>query len=404
MKISFDFDAEKFIDELIKQVQTPHESMSECLEKLLSSQILSTFTPFVESGNIINIKSKSYPYTDWKSFKDVIDDDGYKTCYLDFIFSTPKDIHLSDQDILFPKNLEWIPFDYGGSVKKYFKFKKIEQKTKNKYEFQILSPRIPSKFLTPVYKKYFNTCDCPGSLLTAVPKHPWEWNLFFGCKVCGKKYFCECFRTALLREKEKAERCKNQYGESGWPHRFLSDLENKEFRQRICHICTDTPCDLFYCNKMYGSKIKVNYGYYIQKTAIEHDIDERDAENIIREKLGVPKIGEGWINETQLYKLIRALFPDYEVMREASPDWLGKQRLDIFVPEIDLAIEYQGEQHYKPVSIFGGEEGLKKSKERDVQKLNLCKSNKIDLVYFKYDENITESLVEKKLRKYFPKS
>ena len=44
------------------------------------------------------------------------------------------------------------------------------------------------------------------------------------------------------------------------------------------------------------------------------------------------------MSETQLSKLIELMFADYEVIREASPDWLGSQRLDIYILLTCLAI------------------------------------------------------------------
>ena len=115
---------------------------------------------------------------------------------------------------------------------------------------------------------------------------------------------------------------------------------------------------------------------------------------------GVAKIGERWINETLLFNYIDILFPNYTVKREASPSWLGNQRLDIFLPELNLAVEYQGEQHFKAMKLFGGKEGLIKAKERDKEKLTKCKRNKIDLVYFTYKDNLSEKLVHARLVSY----
>lgn len=377
----------------------PRESMSDCLEKLLVDHIIASFKPFIDAGKILNVKAKSYPWIDWKSFREIARD-GYTTNYLTFIINTPKEVDIVEADILLPTHLEWIPWSFGGDLKCYFKLKKTNQKTKNKFVIEILEPKISQSILKPIYDRHFQNCDCPDSFLTPVPTKTWEWWLCFGCKICGTRFFCDCFKVALAKERETAEKCKDNYGESGWPHKFLSNLENKNFRPNICHICTGTPSDLVYCHEMYGSKIKVHYGYYIKKTAIENSIDEREAENIIREKIGVPKIGEGWINETQLYKIVCALFPGRKVLREASPNWLGKQRFDVFLPELSLAIEYQGQQHYKPVALFGGETGLENAKKRDALKKSLCKTNKVRLVYFKYDENVTEVLVERRLKKY----
>ncbi|AKI98195.1 hypothetical protein IX53_01655 [Kosmotoga pacifica] len=65
--------------------------------------------------------------------------------------------------------------------------------------------------------------------------------------------------------------------------------------------------------------------------------------------------------------------------------------------ELNLGIEYQGEQHFKPIKHWGGESALQKVKERDQRKRNLCESIGIKLIYFYYDEDLTEEYVRNKL-------
>ena len=81
-----------------------------------------------------------------------------------------------------------------------------------------------------------------------------------------------------------------------------------------------------------------------------------------------------------MYRLIKQLFPDDMVLREASPSWLGRQRLDVFLPDRGLAIEYQGAQHYAPVELFGGAEALQRTMERDTTKKRLCDENQVELI------------------------
>lgn len=107
----------------------------------------------------------------------------------------------------------------------------------------------------------------------------------------------------------------------------------------------------------------------------------RQAENEVREKHGVPYIGEGWVAETQLYYAIKEAFTDLEVQQHASPEWLGRQHLDIFLPELNIAIEYQGAQHDEPIDFFGGEEAFAQTQERDRRKRELCEANGVKLVY-----------------------
>jgi hypothetical protein len=107
----------------------------------------------------------------------------------------------------------------------------------------------------------------------------------------------------------------------------------------------------------------------------------RKAENSVRRELGLPLVGEGWLSETQLYWEIRNEFAEMAVEREATPSWLAPQRLDIYLPELGVAIEYQGEQHRQPVERFGGEEGFQRTVERDDRKRQLCEAHGIRLIY-----------------------
>lgn len=49
-----------------------------------------------------------------------------------------------------------------------------------------------------------------------------------------------------------------------------------------------------------------------------------------------------------------------------------------------LLIEYQGEQHYKPIDLFGGKEKFIRQKENDNIKRNYCQNNNIKLLEIPY--------------------
>ncbi|MEN8079152.1 hypothetical protein ABFP60_19505 [Clostridioides difficile] len=90
----------------------------------------------------------------------------------------------------------------------------------------------------------------------------------------------------------------------------------------------------------------------------------------------------------------------YEYEREKSFDDLvgikgqNKLRFDFYLPQNNICIEYDGEQHYKPVKIFGGEEKLRQQIQNDRIKNNFCKVNNIKLIRVPYYElnNIKEFL------------
>lgn len=85
-------------------------------------------------------------------------------------------------------------------------------------------------------------------------------------------------------------------------------------------------------------------------------------------------------SELELYESIVEAYPDFYVIQHARPDWLGRQHLDIYLPDINFAIEFHGRQHFEPVDFFGGEKALKRSRERDSRKAALCKQNGCRLI------------------------
>ena len=112
--------------------------------------------------------------------------------------------------------------------------------------------------------------------------------------------------------------------------------------------------------------------------------------NFYREKSGLPKIGEGWISEAKLFRLVEQEYKGEKVYKHYHPSWLERLELDIYIPDKKIAIEYQGKQHYEPVSFFGGEVGFQSVIERDKRKKELCKLNSVNLIYFDYQTDVTK--------------
>lgn len=120
-----------------------------------------------------------------------------------------------------------------------------------------------------------------------------------------------------------------------------------------------------------------------------------ESENAIRFEMGVPAKGEGWVSETELYQKVKKLGEEFglEVIHHAKLRWLGKQHLDIFVPELKIAIEYQGTQHTRPVDFFGGEKAFIEVRKKDKKKKELCENHGIDLFYiFENDEKVNSAI------------
>ncbi len=117
-------------------------------------------------------------------------------------------------------------------------------------------------------------------------------------------------------------------------------------------------------------------------------------QNKFRVSKGIPKIGEGWVSETELYYKIKEYFSEVEVKQHGRTKWLGKQHIDIWIPKYRIGVEYQGEQHQKPIDFFGGEEGYIKNKERDERKKRLFKENNSSLIEVFPNYNFNEVIKE----------
>jgi hypothetical protein len=113
------------------------------------------------------------------------------------------------------------------------------------------------------------------------------------------------------------------------------------------------------------------------------------AEEAFRRERSIPEIGRGWVSEVALLDLVRTIWPS--AVHQWRPSFLGMQSIDIYVPELELAIEYQGQQHYEPIALFGGQEGFDLTRARDEKKRILLQRHGIRLLEWRYDVPITRS-------------
>ena len=134
---------------------------------------------------------------------------------------------------------------------------------------------------------------------------------------------------------------------------------------------------------LYEEKDGFRTDWRLARTKIRTDLT---AEGIIKPK---------WKHELTLFHAVRKRHRD--TLYQYRPDWLGRQSLDLYIPSLRTAIEYQGIQHYHPVEFFGGEEALSLRLELDQQKRKLCDENQVRLIEWPYgleptDRNIREAL------------
>lgn len=61
-----------------------------------------------------------------------------------------------------------------------------------------------------------------------------------------------------------------------------------------------------------------------------------------------------------------------------------RMHFDFYLDDLNLAIEYDGIQHFKPIKHFDGEKGFIETQRRDQEKNNYCTQNKINLLRISY--------------------
>jgi hypothetical protein len=135
-------------------------------------------------------------------------------------------------------------------------------------------------------------------------------------------------------------------------------------------------------------------------TPDDHRDFRADMEVLYRKRLGLPAKGEGWVSETYLARCVEEVLPHHKLIREARLEWLGHQRLDIFIPDLKLAIEYQGEQHYLPLDHWGGDQGLKDRQAMDQAKRVACRKAGITLIEWSYKVPIVVESVREILKRH----
>lgn len=135
--------------------------------------------------------------------------------------------------------------------------------------------------------------------------------------------------------------------------------------------------------------------YNIMQSNILSEINEKI--NIIYSDLiSNNTIDSKWINEKSLFQLVKKKYKG--ALFQYSPKWLFPQSFDIFIPEQNIAIEYQGIQHYQSIDYFGGNDGFKHRQELDLKKKTLAQHNNIRLIEWRYNESIDIETLNAKMQ------
>ena len=261
-----------------------------------------------------------------------------------------------------------------------------------------------------IYKNYRE------KLCIICPKHGEFWQAAqhhlcnHGCPKCADNQKKSC--------QEFVEKAKNIHGNKY----DYSKIEYRGNKIKVCIICPEhgefwqKPQDHLRgkgCGKCIGRNLTTKE--WIEKAKIIHgnkyDYSRTKYINA-KSKICIicPEHGEFWqrpqdhlrghgcpyCNKSILETEIESLLTRNNILFEKQKtfDWLVNKinmRLDFYLPNSNIAIECQGEQHYKPVKHFGGLNAYEKTIKRDRKKEELCKKNGINLLYFTHYKNITKT-------------
>lgn len=164
---------------------------------------------------------------------------------------------------------------------------------------------------------------------------------------------------------------------------------------------------LMYIIKRYGTlSIKDNsfkrnyYKQYLHKNPKETAVSylkkyDKLYDSIFCDLVKENKIKSKWYSEQKMYRIVCQIYPN--AIYQYKTKWLDLQSLDVFIPELNIGIEYQGLQHFKAVDFFGGEVVFKKNIQRDSIKLEKCKENGVKIIYWNYNEPLLLDTFIKKL-------
>lgn len=165
---------------------------------------------------------------------------------------------------------------------------------------------------------------------------------------------------------------KTQYGckKCAYENRFI-DIDNLLHRLKEIHGDTYIYNDISYNGMFNDVEIVCKIHGKFKQTPHNHlsgqgcpICNSSKKENIIRELLRK----EGIMNIEQ---------KGFDYLKSINP-----MHLDFYIPSINTAIECQGEQHFRPIDYFGGDEAFKKQVERDRLKYDLCKEHGVNIIYF----------------------
>ena len=409
MRLNLVVETNIFADQLSQEIVTGGLTVVDAIERLLCEYLEDSVLRLLGDRIIKAPRSVVHPGYYVNRFENLasLSELGNFTWYPEVRFATRK------SDILEITEVESAGFDlgyikYGGGTERQFMYRRKELKSQVNHTVRLNKLTIPSGVFSQAIRIVAQFDPI---------KQPYIANLTVGCNnfvddriegfravafdhvITGERRFCRCHFKAHTAMVSDAKERKSSYVPDSWPHSVIDLLEHATYTDGLCHFCVSERHGQDALFEWYGSQIQRHFEPYVDLLVRSEDMDIRTAKAEAKRRLSISR----WVREDELFRLVKILFPTKRILREATPRWLGQQRLDIYLPELELAIEHQGEQHYRPIGAFGGEQAFTKNLERDKRKRVLCQENGITVVEIRFDTPLTISNLRSQLMHWLSK-
>ena len=406
MRLTLTIGPDSLAAELAREIAAGDHTVVDVIERLIGRHLEGSVSEML--GNRLIKAPRVVVHPDYYKNRfenlDALSREGYSTWYPEVRFSTSKSDNLAIAE------LETVGFGhgyvkYGGSIDQSYKYTKKVLKTQVNHTVRLNTMTIPPG----VFGQSISAVQLMGII-----KQPYIANLTVGFGhhigdrvqgfrvvsfdhvVTGERRFCLCHQDAHIAMLSAARGMAPSFAPDSWPHRVIALLEHVIYSDGLCHFCVAEKYGASVLSYWYGDQIRKHFEPYVDLLLRSTDMDLPTATAEAKSRLSISR----WVREDDLCQLVAKLFPNTTIRREASPPWLGQQRLDIYIPDLALAIEHQGEQHYRPIGGFGGEEGFAKARERDERKRSLCLANGVTMVEVRFDDPLTLPSLRSRLRRW----
>lgn len=198
---------------------------------------------------------------------------------------------------------------------------------------------------------------------------------------CGK--YISCFLPDLKNNITKS--CPCNYNRSADKINYRKDLTNQQFGNLICLKPTKE------------KSVNRNIIWKCQcqcknKTIVYASVDELTSGKKV--SCGCLKVSKGELKIKEILKELNISFEEQKTFEDCI--FINNLYFDFYLPDYNLLIEYDGEQHFKPIEFFGGKQKFEEQQKRDNFKNNYCLINNIRLIRIPYSDyqKITKEYIE----------